>query len=179
MSDIMDSGSSKEALETGVGMFGSKIRGRAKNFFGQSAQADLAVAHDRKVTGQMMKGVIGQFGMKNMMKGDAFFDAAAKDVQQQLKEARDEAIRARAAGDMDSYRRALQRKAELERLAQNAKIAKESGMANLWVGLATAFATVLGTIAGGPIGAAIGGAVTGFIGGKIKEAVAPDQSSLA
>ncbi|KKL52458.1 hypothetical protein LCGC14_2285270, partial [marine sediment metagenome] len=75
-----------------------------------------------------------------------FFDAAAKDVQQQLKEARDEAIRARAAGDMDSYRRALQRKAELERLAQNAKIAKESGMGNLWVGLATAFASVFGLV---------------------------------
>ncbi len=172
MSDIMDSGGSGEALEKGVGMFGSKIRGRAKNFFGQSAQADLAVARDRKITGAMMKGVIGQFGMKNMMKGDAFFDTAAKDVQQQLKEARDEAIRARAAGDMDSYRRALQRKAELERLAQNAKIAKESGMGNLWVGLGTAFASMFGVIAGGPIGGAIAGRVFGKGIGSIAERIA-------
>ncbi|KKL22967.1 hypothetical protein LCGC14_2430100, partial [marine sediment metagenome] len=57
------------------------------------------------------------------------------------------------------YRQALKRKAELERLAQNAKVAKEANIGNLFVGVGTAFASLLGLIAGGPVGAAIGGAI--------------------
>ena len=161
MSDIFGSEDQpgKDALETGVGMFGSKIRSRAKNFFGSTAQADLATARDKKISGAMMKGAIAQFGMKNTMQGEKFFEGALKDISQQLKEARDEAIRARQSGNMDSYRQALKRKAELERLAQNAKVAKEANIGNLFVGVGTAFASLLGLIAGGPVGAAIGGAI--------------------
>lgn len=167
MSDIFEKENVTEALETGVGMFGKKIRGRSKDFFGLSAQAELSIARDRRITGAMMKGVIGQFGMQNMMKGDAFFDSAAKDIQQQLKEARDEAIRARAAGEMDSYRRALQRSAELERLAQSAAIALESNMGNFWIAIGVSAAIVLGVIVAGPAG----GVAAGVVGVGAKAAV--------
>ncbi|KKM65769.1 hypothetical protein LCGC14_1487960 [marine sediment metagenome] len=179
MSDIFGSEDQpgKKALETGVGMFGSKIRSRAKNFFGSTAQADLATARDKKISGAMMKGAIGQFGMKNTMQGEKFFEGALKDISQQLKEARDEAIRARQSGNMDSYRQALKRKAELERLAQNAKMAKEANIGNLFVGVGTAFASLLGLVLGGPVGAAIGGAVGGALGSSFGN-VKPDYSSL-
>lgn len=149
-----------DTAEAAVGMFGSKIRGRAKDFFGISAQAEQGMYRNRQITGDMMKRSIQAFGMKSLMQGDQFFEKAMKDMQQQLREARDEAIRARQQGNMDSYRRAMQRKMELQRLAQQLESAKQSGIGNVLIGIGTAFASVLGLI----IGTAVGGPAGGIAG---------------
>lgn len=157
-----------DTLGEATGMFQSKIQGRSKQFFGESAQSQQALYRDRKLTGDMFKQSIRTFGMKTLMQDDKFFDAQSQDIAKQLKDVRDEAIRARQQGNMDSYKRAMTRQSELQRMKMQMENSRKSRIGNILTGIGTAAATILGavlgtivapgpgTVAGGAIGVATG-----------------------
>ncbi len=159
-------------VQEATGMFASKIQGRAKEFFGTSKQAEQAMYTSHQITGDMMKRSIQQFGMQSLMQGEDFWVKSTQDIHSQLKQVRDEAIRARAQGDMDSYRRALQRQTELEQMAAESAKAQKANFGRIFTAVATAVMSVAGAIVGtavaGPIGGAAGygiGQATGSLWG--------------
>lgn len=162
MSDIFQG--AEEALGEATGQFASKIRGRAKDFFGTSAQAEQALYRKRELTGDMFRKTIRTFGMQNLTKGDQFFETSINDIQQQLKAARDEAIRARHAGNLDSYQRAQQRTMELKEMLIAVQNAKDSRLGTILTAVGIAVASVLGAklfkLINAPSGA-LGGVVGG------------------
>ena len=172
MADIFQK--SDDALGEATGMFQNKIRGRAKNFFGTSAQTDQAMALSHRVSGNMMKSSIQTFGMQALMQGDKFFEQSAITIDKQLKDARDEAIRMRQEGNMASYQRAMQRQLEAKRMKQELAIAKKANFGNFWIGIGTAAASIFGAIIGTLIVPGAGTAVGAGIGAGLVSSLSPN-----
>ncbi len=133
-----------EPMEEAVGLFSSKLKSGMKDFFGISRQSEMAMARKQKITGDVLRGAIRNFGMKNLMGGGRFYDDALKKMTEELKTITLEATRARKVNDMNAYQAASRRRVLVEQMRASVQMAKEAKVGQIFTAVAMAIAQLLG-----------------------------------
>lgn len=136
------------AVGTAVEQTRSRMKDRAKTFFGTSVQAERVMAKRGDINMNLILRSVATFGMENLMKGKQFLSDAGKKLDEELNQSLRRGAQARAENDTKLYAAELRRRTLLNEWRATKLMTQNARIGEIVTAIGYAAASIFGTVAG-------------------------------